>query len=116
MLRRRTPNQRAHTASGAISHGTPSQALAAGSTPVVVGGTGLYFRAALADLDLPPAPPAGARARWEAVYDERGGDVADELLRVVEADSVRAAAGGQVTLKVRGQVDRGDAIACADRA
>ena len=33
--------------------------LAAGRTPVVVGGTGLYMRAALADLDLrPPVPPA----------------------------------------------------------
>lgn len=32
--------------------------LAAGRTPIVVGGTGLYMRAALADLDLrPPVPP-----------------------------------------------------------
>ena len=34
-------------------------------TPVVVGGTGLYLRAALGDLDVPPAPPPGARERWE---------------------------------------------------
>lgn len=33
--------------------------LAAGRTPIVVGGTGLYMRAALAELDLrPPVPPA----------------------------------------------------------
>ncbi len=32
--------------------------IAAGRTPIVVGGTGLYMRAALADLDLrPPVPP-----------------------------------------------------------
>ena len=44
--------------------------LAAGRTPIVVGGTGLYLRAALADLALPAAPaPGGARALG-AVYDE----------------------------------------------
>ena len=43
---------------------------------VVVGGTGLYLRAALADLELPPAPPPGARERWSAFYDEHGGDAA----------------------------------------
>ena len=44
-----------------------------GATPLVVGGTGLYLRAALTDLALPPAVPAAERARWEAFYDERGG-------------------------------------------
>lgn len=44
--------------------------LAAGRTPIVVGGTGLYLRAALADLDLPAAPAPGERERWERVYDE----------------------------------------------
>ena len=39
-----------------------TSALARGRTPVVVGGTGLYLRAALAELELPPAPPPG-RAR-----------------------------------------------------
>jgi tRNA dimethylallyltransferase len=39
--------------------------LADGATPIVVGGTGLYLRAALADLDLRPAPPPGLRERWE---------------------------------------------------
>ena len=36
------------------------------------GRTGLYFRAALAELDLPPAPAPGARERWERFYDESG--------------------------------------------
>src|ERR1700751_3351649 len=36
------------------------EVLAAGRTPLVVGGTGLYFRAAFAELDLPPAPEPGA--------------------------------------------------------
>jgi tRNA dimethylallyltransferase len=42
-----------------------------GALPLVVGGTGLYLRAALADLDLPPAVDATERARWERMYDER---------------------------------------------
>jgi len=38
--------------------------LAAGRRPIVVGGTGLYLRAALAELDLRPPPPPELRARW----------------------------------------------------
>ena len=75
---------------GRLAHAEIDTALAAGSTPVVVGGTGLYFRAALGELDLPPAPPAGARARWEALYDERGGQAAHTLL--AERDPEAAAA------------------------
>src|SRR5437763_10024672 len=43
--------------------------LEAGRTPIVVGGTGLYFRAALAPLELPPPPAPGARERWASRYD-----------------------------------------------
>src|SRR3989442_4302425 len=38
-------------------------ASAAGRAPIVVGGTGLYLRAALAELDLKPPPPPGVRER-----------------------------------------------------
>jgi tRNA dimethylallyltransferase len=38
--------------------------LAAGTTPVLAGGSGLYVRAALDVLDIPPTDPA-VRARWE---------------------------------------------------
>lgn len=58
------------------AHAAIDEILAAGRTPVVVGGTGLYLRAALAELDLPPAPAAGARERWEALYDRDGADAA----------------------------------------
>jgi len=44
--------------------------------PIVVGGTGLYLRAALAELDLPPAVGVAERARWERFYDERGAGAA----------------------------------------
>ena len=64
--------------------------LAAGQTPVVVGGTGLYFRAALADLELPPAPEPGTRERLERLYDRVGGERALELL--AERDPGAAAA------------------------
>jgi len=56
--------------------------------PIVVGGTGLYFRAALAELDLPPAPSDEQRQRWERVYDRIGGDSAYALLE--ERDSAAA--------------------------
>jgi tRNA dimethylallyltransferase len=37
-----------------------------GATPIVVGGTGLYLRAALTELDLRPPPQEGLRERIEA--------------------------------------------------
>ena len=73
-----------------LAHEAIDELLAADQTPIVVGGTGLYFRAALADLDLPPAPQPGARERWESVYDDEGGERAHELLS--ERDPEAAAA------------------------
>jgi tRNA dimethylallyltransferase len=59
-----------------LAHAAIDELLAAGRTPVLAGGTGLYLRAALADLDLPPAPAPEARRRWESVYDARGPEAA----------------------------------------
>ncbi len=73
-----------------LAHAAIDGILSAGRTPIVVGGTGLYLRAALADLGLPPAPPPGARDRWEAVYDDKGPDHAHGLL--AEHDPAAAAA------------------------
>jgi tRNA dimethylallyltransferase len=55
--------------------------------PLVVGGTGLYFRAALASLGLPP--PGERRAFWEAEYDRLEADGAHALLS--ERDPAAAA-------------------------
>jgi len=55
-----------------LAHAEIDALLAAGRRPIVVGGTGLYLRAALADLDLRPPPPEGAREHWTAEL-ERGG-------------------------------------------
>jgi tRNA dimethylallyltransferase len=56
----------------ALAHAEIDGLLADGATPVVVGGTGLYLRAALAELDLRPPPPEGVRERWEAELAARG--------------------------------------------
>ena len=72
------------------AHVAVDEILAAGRTPIVVGGTGLYLRAALADLELPPPPAPGARERLEGLYDELGPEAAYELL--AERDPAAAAA------------------------
>jgi tRNA dimethylallyltransferase len=46
----------------------------AGRRPIVVGGTGLYLRAALAELELRPPVPAVVRAEVERDVDERGSE------------------------------------------
>jgi tRNA dimethylallyltransferase len=43
-----------------LAHRAIDEALAAGRRPIVVGGTGLYLRAALAELSLVKAPPESA--------------------------------------------------------
>jgi tRNA dimethylallyltransferase len=63
--------RRAHTEIDAL--------IAAGRRPIVVGGTGLYLRAALAELDLRPPPDPEARER----YARR---LADEGVRRLHAD------------------------------
>jgi tRNA dimethylallyltransferase len=63
-----------------LAHVAVDAALDAGRTPVVVGGTGLYLRAALSALELPPAPEPGRREHWQLVYDRVGGERAHELL------------------------------------
>jgi tRNA dimethylallyltransferase len=63
-----------------LAHAAVDGLLAAGRTPVVAGGTGLYLRAALVDLDLPPAPAPGLRRRWERLYDRLGSERALEIL------------------------------------
>jgi tRNA dimethylallyltransferase len=52
-----------------LAHAAIDELVSANGTAVVAGGTGLYVRAALVDLKLPPAAPAADRERWEATYD-----------------------------------------------
>jgi tRNA dimethylallyltransferase len=62
------------------AHAEIDAALAAGRRPIVVGGTGLYLRAALADLDLRPPPADGVRERWHAALTARGPGALHALL------------------------------------
>jgi tRNA dimethylallyltransferase len=67
-----------------LAHAAVDEILAARKLPIVAGGTGLYLRAALAELDVPPAPPPGARERWSALYDERGAEAAHRALAAAD--------------------------------
>jgi tRNA dimethylallyltransferase len=65
-----------------LAHAEIDAALAAGRAPIVVGGTGLYLRAALTTLTLAPPPPAGVREALLARAQAPGGLAAlhDELV------------------------------------
>jgi tRNA dimethylallyltransferase len=52
-----------------LAHREIDELVERSGSAIVVGGTGLYLRAALADLELPPAPAFGARERWQEAYD-----------------------------------------------
>ena len=54
--------------------------------PLVVGGTGLYFRAALSELSI---PPRGRRTHWQEEVDRLGAEAAHALL--AERDPAAAA-------------------------
>ena len=73
-----------------LAHAAIDEILALGKTPVVVGGTGLYLRAALTDLRLPPPPDAGARAGWEAFYDTHGAVHAHGRLEALDPQAAAA--------------------------
>jgi tRNA dimethylallyltransferase len=55
-----------------LAHAEIDGLLAAGRRPIVVGGTGLYLRAALTELSLRPVPAEGVRERWIAELEARG--------------------------------------------
>ena len=55
-----------------LAHAEIDGLLAQDADPIVVGGTGLYLRAALAELTLRPPPPEGLREHWEAQLLARG--------------------------------------------
>jgi tRNA dimethylallyltransferase len=79
------------------AHAEIDALLAAGRRPIVVGGTGLYLRAALSDLDLRPPVPAEIRAEVEREIAERGAtalhaELDPDLAQTVEPnDSKRVA-------------------------
>jgi tRNA dimethylallyltransferase len=72
-----------------LAHAAIDEIVAGGRTPVVVGGTGLYLRAALVDLELPPPAPVTTRSRLEQLYDRLGSERAHAAL--AERDPAAAA-------------------------
>ena len=62
--------------------------LARGKLPLIVGGTGLYIESLLSDRDFAPRDDSGAREKYSALYEEKGGE---EMLRLLgEKDPERA--------------------------
>jgi tRNA dimethylallyltransferase len=73
-----------------LAHAAIDAVLERGRTPIVCGGSGLYLRAALAEMPLPPQVPAAERARFEQLYDGGGAAAAHAVL--VAADPAAGAA------------------------
>jgi tRNA dimethylallyltransferase len=71
----------------ALAHAAIDEVLDAGRTAIVVGGTGLYLRAALSSIELPPPPEPGARERWSSFYDTFGSEHAHRLLAEQDPDA-----------------------------
>lgn len=55
-----------------LAHAEIDQLRAQGRRPIVLGGTGLYLRAALTELDLIPKPSEGLRERLAAEFEQDG--------------------------------------------
>lgn len=62
------------------AHAEIDRLLAENRRPIVVGGTGLYLRAALSELDFKPPPQAGMRERWLAELERQGAPALHALL------------------------------------
>jgi tRNA dimethylallyltransferase len=65
-----------------LAHAEIDALLEEGRLPLVVGGTGLYLRAALTDLNLRPAPPEDVRERWILELERRGPEALHHELAV----------------------------------
>ena len=93
-----------------------------GRTPIVVGGSGLYVRAVLEEMDFPGTDPS-VRARWERELELRGAPALHEILReqdpqaaadiepnngrrIVRALEVNELTGGPFVARLPAPVDR----------
>jgi len=64
----------------ALAHAEIDALLARRARPIVVGGTGLYLRAALTELALRPPPAEGVRERWQRRLQQDGAPALHALL------------------------------------
>ena len=65
---------------GERAHEEIDRCLAEGVQPIIVGGTGLYLRAALTDLDFRPAVPDALREEVERELEDRGPEAMHKTL------------------------------------
>ena len=72
-----------------LAHAAIDEVVGSGRSAIVAGGTGLYLRAALGDLRLPPAAAPAARERWERVYERLGPDRTHAALAERDARAAR---------------------------
>lgn len=72
----------------ALAHDEIDELVHQRGSAIVAGGTGLYLRAALVDLLVPPAPVPEAHARWERFYDA---DAGTAHARLAQLDPAAAA-------------------------
>jgi tRNA dimethylallyltransferase len=63
-----------------LAHAEIDELLESGQRPIVVGGTGLYLRAALTELSLRPPPAEGIRERWTRELQQRGPEALHAIL------------------------------------
>jgi tRNA dimethylallyltransferase len=82
-----------------LAHAEIDAALEAGRRPIVVGGTGLYLRAALTELNLRPPPDPEIRAAIQKRIDEEG----PEPLR---AEILERAPGARIAVGDRNRIVR----------
>jgi tRNA dimethylallyltransferase len=73
-----------------LAHAAVDELIAAGRPPVLAGGTGLYLRAAIAELALPPKVERAARGRAEALYDRAGAERAHAVLAKRDPEAAAA--------------------------
>jgi len=99
-----------------LAHAEIDGLLAAGRRPIVVGGTGLYLRAALAELDFKPAPPGGPSQLWSE--DIRHPTLLTGLTMEREAlyTQIDARVQTMVDAGVRDEVERADAAGASRTA
>ncbi|MEX2613425.1 MAG: tRNA (adenosine(37)-N6)-dimethylallyltransferase MiaA [Gaiellaceae bacterium] len=83
-----------------LAHAAIDELVESGGVAVVAGGTGLYLRAALVDMRVPPAPRKGARGRWETAYD------ADPAVAHARLERIDPAAAASVHVNDRRRVVR----------
>jgi tRNA dimethylallyltransferase len=62
-----------------LAHASIDELVARRGSAIVAGGTGLYFRSALAELDLPPRVDTAVRERWANAYEAAPDEAFAEL-------------------------------------